>query len=199
MINLQLPSEVPDGADVSWEARVPLNLSYSTFEEMSAFATHTAEAAKANPIIVVSDVISWNGQKIVRDRIQWTIYVKIGPTPPDPGPTPDPTPPPRPEGFAGEVFDLAIQINQPAKALQYAGNMDSLVSKIGAGALRDIPSIQAELARINGTVSPDPAWAPFTTFVNTKARERRITTVEQFKAFAAELAIGLHAASGARR
>lgn len=125
-----------------------------------------------------------------------------GAVPPNPPQPPQPPGPvlPRPSGLAGEVYDQAIKINQPKTCLTYAARLDSVISQIGAGALRDINSTQAAIRSSMAGVAPgDPWWIEFGKWINQAANSRPETnTLSGMKDFLTEVVAGLDAAGGGR-
>lgn len=89
LVELRLPT-VPPGADITWEARQPLDLDFRAYENGSVIVFY---AGQPGQLVVTSDVIDWD--KKARDKTSWivTIEGKL----PDVKPDPKPDDPPKPE------------------------------------------------------------------------------------------------------
>lgn len=92
LVELRLPT-VPPGADITWEARQPLDLDFRAYENGSVIVFY---AGQPGQLVVTSDVIDW--EKKARDKTSWivTIEGKVPDVKPDPKPDDPPTPPPTP-------------------------------------------------------------------------------------------------------
>lgn len=194
LVELRLP-EVAPGADISWEAKQPLVLPFKgPYDNGTVIVIH---ASAPGQYVVVGDVIDWEAKK--RTKTQFVITAEgSSPNPPQP-PLPGPVVP-RPTGLAGEVYDQVIQFNQPQVCLKYSARMESVISQIGAGAVRDLAGIQASLRSAMAGIAPgDPKWLQFGQWINTRANNTPSTnSVEGMKAFLTEVANGLLAAGGGR-
>lgn len=187
LFELRLPS-IPEGADVSWEAKQPLTLDFRQYERGAAFVAY----ATSGELVIVSDVIDWESKK--RDKTTWII--KIEGTPPPPVP-PDPTPP-LPTGLAGEVYKLAKPIQQSEKCLKYAANYEVVSTEIAAGALRTLPEVRSRILSLNQPLQAEPRdirWQSVGTAI--QAAMAKATTVEDAKRVIDDAAKGLKLAGGA--
>ena len=183
MIELRLEA-VPDDSDISWEARSPLTLDYRVYEKGTVFVT-----ARATPgqFIVSSDVIEWDAKK----RTKTTWIVTVG-SPPDPGPDPRPDPT-IPQGFAGEVYRVARPINEPAKALAYATNFETIASKIAAGGITSIQQAHDEITAINLPLATGSVpWTNVGKMIATQISKQ--PTLSELKTLFDAVAVGLRAA-----
>lgn len=137
--------------------------------------------------------LSPNGQG--QAFVQISGEVPPGPQPgPGPGPGPQPGPAPnRPDGFAGEVFDQAVKINDKATADKIADVCSQVRSALAAGGMtRD----EAAERLINGLnqLRPPAAWKPFATWFGQQA-DARANTLPQMRAFLTDCITGLEAAA----
>lgn len=84
------------------------------------------------------------------------------PNPPDPPEPPEPpTPPsPRPDGFAGQIYDLAKPINDPAGANKIISIHRTVASKIRAGGILSVIQADTELFNAQKAVQLTTAWKP---------------------------------------
>lgn len=188
LFELRLP-EMPEGADVSWEARQPLTLDFRQYESGAVFVSY----ATAGEVVVVSDVIDWTNRR--RDKTTWIVTIE-GTKPPEP--LPDPTIP-LPTGFAGEIYKMAKAINDPAKCLAYAANYEAISSEIGAGALRALPEVRSRVIELNEPLQSNPRnpqWQAIGVAIT--AQLGSTTTIDSAKALFDQVAIGLRAAGGGR-
>lgn len=196
LVELKLSDPIFSGADISWEAKQPATLLFKGPYDQGTVIVFNAPSA--GQYVVVADVIDWEAKK--RTKTTWVVTVE-GPLPPNPPQPPLPGPVvPRPTGLAGEVYDKALPLNQPAVCRQYSARLDSVISQIGAGALRDLAAIQTSLrSAMAGIALGDPGWKSFNVWINSMSNNRPETnTVEGMKAFLTEISKGLEAAGGGR-
>lgn len=194
LVELRLP-EVAAGADISWEAKQPLTLPYKgPYDNGSVIVFN---AATPGQYVVTADVIDWEAKK--RTKTNYIVTVEGSPPNPPQPPLPGPVVP-RPTGLAGEIYDQAIRLNQPQVCLKYSARLDSVISQIGAGALRDINSTQAAVRSAMSGIAPgDPGWVAFGQWINRVANSKPETnTLPGFAAFLTEVVKGLDAAGGGR-
>lgn len=146
----------PAGADVSWDARKPLDLSWRSYEggSVCVFCAHYK-----GTYVLLSDVIDWEARK--RDKTTW--IVTIGDDP-GPGPGPDPKPPP-PATFAdwvrGEVAKVPATGRNLAAAIGQA--YSAIADRCGVDLFTPQDIREATRVAIRSAV-PDEhkaAWRPF--------------------------------------
>lgn len=127
---IELRIAAPAGADVSWEAKQPFDLTFKTFEgsSVAVFCWH-----KSGTVVLSSDVIDWDARK--RDKTTWIVNVDgDSPDPPDPdpdpgpGPDPDPDPDPTPPPNVPNKYGIGAASYRAAKQL----NLASESAKLGA-------------------------------------------------------------------
>lgn len=186
LFELRLPT-IPAGADVSWEAKKPLSLDFRQYESGAAFVSY----ATSGELVIVSDVIDWEGRK--RDKTTWIVTIEG--TPPKPVP-PDPTPP-LPQGLAGEVYKLAKPIQQADKCLAYANNYEVVSTEIAAGAVLTLQQVRSRIVALNQPLLAEPRdvrWQSVGTVI--QAEMAKSTSVADAKRVCDEAATGLRLAGG---
>ena len=126
-----------------------------------------------------------------------TTYVLRSGDPDTPGPTPDPTPPtpsPRPPGFAGEVYDAALLVNQPSQAKRIAAVFLAARSELAAvTTMTPTDSLNSLSTKLRALQLP-AGWTEFGSFLNAKLQSTvrsRETALDAYE----QIATGLEASA----
>jgi len=184
LVELRLP-ELPEGADVTWEAREPLTLDYRSYEGGSVLVTYLT----SGQAVLVSDVIDWAAKK--RDRTTWILFVQPGPQPPSPPvPVPGPTVPP---GIAADVYRAAESIKQPAIARRFGDAFRTVSSEIGAGRWQTLGEVKSRIVEACKGIAPGSApWQAVGTMITQHLQG--VTAPAQAKDVFDQVVTGLDAA-----
>jgi len=178
LVELRLP-ELPEGADVTWEAREPLTLDYRSYEGGSVLVTYLT----SGQAVLVSDVIDWAAKK--RDRTTYILFVQ---GPPVPGPT-------VPPGIASDVYRAAESIKQPAIARRFADAFKTVSSEIGAGRWQTLDQVKTRIVEACKGIAPGSApWQAVGTMITQHLAA--VTTPAQAKDVFDQVVVGLDAAGG---
>lgn len=184
LVELRLP-ELPEGADVTWEAREPLTLDYRSYEGGSVLVTHLT----SGQAVLVSDVIDWQAKR--RDRTTWIVVVQPGPQPPSPPvPVPGPT---VPSGIAADVYRAAESIKQPAIARRFADAFRTASAEIGAGRWQTLVEVKTRIVALCTGIAPgSSAWQAVGAMIEQQLAA--VTTPAQAKGIFDQVVTGLDAA-----
>jgi len=185
LVELRL-RDVPNGADVSWEARDPVATDFRVYEGGSVLVTYL----ESGSAVFGSDVIDWENRK--RDRTTWIVVVEAGPNP-----KPDPVKPnpvkPDPPGLAGEVARLAKANRQPEIASRYAGAFRTAIAEINAGAIKMPQDARDRITALCTGISPgNEPWKAVGAFIASRLREAK--TLPEIVGIFGEAMNGLEAA-----
>jgi len=155
LIEVSVPA--PKDANISWEARDPLDLQFLVFETSDHRSVCVLHLLRGRAVII-SDVIDWDAR--TRTKESWIITVEGDAPDPDPDPEPDP-PGPDLEGFALEVYQQVQPLRKPADAKRLADNFDAVVSQIAAGGVSSATEARDSVSEKNRALSLGPEWKPF--------------------------------------
>lgn len=122
--------------------------------------------------------------------VQITGEKPVPPVPPGPGPDPIPIPP----GFAGEVYNNAIQARDKVGAAALATNYRKVASMIAAGGITQPVDAKTQIVALNQALRLSSNWKPFGVWIGQQANAKA-QTISAVRTFFEETATGLEAAS----
>lgn len=120
-------------------------------------------------------------------------YVEIyrdGPAPPPIPPNPDVIPP----GFAGEVCNAALQINDKAGTVKLKDNYQKVLSIIAAGGIKTPAEAKAQISELNKALKLPQTWMPFGQWLGAQANAKA-QTITATRTFFQDVVTGLEAAA----
>ena len=191
---VQIEIDAPAGADVSWEARDPIDLSYDvllvsksletvsfdTFDLDDSGALSPDEFAEAVAVIgSANSAFLFNAEANTRYvvmsdviecssggivRQKTTWIVTVG-EPIDPI---DPVVPPDLTGFAKVVYDEALKVGNKAEAATLANNFQAVASQIAAGGITTIDQAADKIVALNAPLKPSGRWTAWGKVVATE-------------------------------
>lgn len=189
---VRLEVSAGDGVDVSWEAREPLDLYFLTERTAGGKACVFFYVA-GERVVIVSDVIDWDGRKRTKDT--WIVTTE-GPAPPPPGPQP-PTPQPDRYGLSAVAKAALAKVTDRSLQAALAANFSSTASAVAAGGLRSVDDARKAIQVANRATlgSSEGLWRPWLLDVGraVDALEDggQIATVKDYGVALAEIAKGL--------
>jgi hypothetical protein len=181
---IELRLDQTDGADVcQWQPLSPLAVPYRTYESGGVLVTY----ATSGELVFLSYLVDFDAKRF--ESTTWVVTV---------GDAPAPTPrPDRPEGFAGEVFDRAYAVGQPAVAAKYAAAIESVLPQIGT-TLTDLTAVHATVKKATtGIAVGDARWQAFGAWLREQLNTRVLDVPSAAQVFS-DVAKGLKTAGGAR-
>ena len=169
---LRFPNVALD-ADVTWEAKKPLDLDWRSFELASGETSFLWCARAGETYVVAIDVIDWEARK--RTRKTWIVEVEGGPDP-GPGPNPPgpdpPTPgpdPPVPDDDVPSKFGIGPIIYPAIQQISDKSNFGDVITVMvkAENALnsRQVTSYQA-LQAIQKTLDGFAEWSSAAAVIN---------------------------------
>lgn len=188
---IELRISAPAGADISWEARQPLDLPLRVYEssQVVVFCQHTA-----GKVIIQSDVIDWDARQ--RSKTTWIVEIEGG----NPDPVPPPTPTPTRFGLE-KVSKEAMASVPPGESRTLAGaladNFRGVAAACAAGGIQDVDSALAEIKRLNRATLGESVrdWEQWLLVVGKQfdqlQNDGKITTVKDYGEALSEVALGL--------
>lgn len=129
-----------------------------------------------------------------------TYFVRITPTtpvPPGPGPGPGPGPDPVvpvPTGFAGEVYQQAVQVRDKSGCTRLAENYRKVAAMIAAGGINQVVDAKTQIVAFNQALNLSTSWKPFGVWIGQQANAKA-QTITAARAFFEDTALGLETAS----
>lgn len=127
-----------------------------------------------------------------------TYFVRITPTtpvPPGPGPGPGPDPVvPVPTGFAGEVYQQAVQVRDKSGCTRLAENYRKVAAMIAAGGINQVVDAKTQIVAFNQALNLSTSWKPFGVWIGQQANAKA-QTITAARAFFEDTALGLETAA----
>lgn len=140
------PGEVAAGADVTWEARQPLDLDWREYITVDTGARVAVMYLKPGRYVMVADVIDWDARK----RFKKTFIIDVEGTPEPVPPTPPAPVPDDLTSFEKTVRDVSrASLVDKALIHQLGDNFATVASMIAAGGIHTTEDAETKLKELN--------------------------------------------------
>ena len=101
---------------------------------------------------------------------------------------------PVPTGFAGEVYQQAVQVRDKSGCTRLAENYRKVAAMIAAGGINQVVDAKTQIVAFNQALNLSTSWKPFGVWIGQQANAKA-QTITAARAFFEDTALGLETAA----